>query len=70
MAAVVINPPRSRALPKPDLLGVAADGYRTKPIRELRWAEAHAAIKVPLNFHVDKSAGAVLEGCSANPDKF
>jgi hypothetical protein len=49
---------------------MAADGYLTKPIREPRLEEAHAAIKVPLNFHVDKSATAVLEGCSANPDKF
>jgi hypothetical protein len=38
-------------------------------IRELRLAEAQAAIKVPLNIHVDKSAAAVLEGCSANPAK-
>jgi hypothetical protein len=39
-------------------------------IRELRLAEAQPAIKVPLNFHVDKSRVAVLEGCPANPDKF
>jgi hypothetical protein len=49
---------------------MAADGYRTKPIREPRLEEAHAAIKVPLNFHADKPAGAVLEGCSANPAQF
>jgi hypothetical protein len=33
-------------------------------------AEAQTPIKVPLGFHVDKSAVAVLEGCPANPDKF
>src|ERR1700681_4697701 len=65
MAAVVINPPGSRALPKPDC-GVAADGCWAEPIRERPLEEACAPIKVPLSYHQDRHWARFLEGCPAN----
>src|ERR1700724_2977050 len=65
MAAVVINPPGSRALPKPDC-GVATDGCWAEPIRERPLEEACAPIKVPLSYHQDRHWARFLEGCPAN----
>src|ERR1700738_5733322 len=65
MAAVVINPPRSRMLPKPDLRH-GCGGVLTEPIREPRLDEARAAIKVPSLFHQDRHGLRFLEGCPAN----
>jgi membrane protein DedA with SNARE-associated domain len=50
-------------------MGMAADEYWLKRIRERRLAEAHAAIKVPFNFHEDSHWTRFLEGCPANPAK-
>src|ERR1700738_2895665 len=65
MAAVVINPPRSRMLPKPDLRH-GCGWVLTEPIREPRLDEARGAIKVPSLFHQDRCALRFLEGCPAN----
>src|SRR3979411_3166533 len=65
MAAVVINPPRSRMLPKPDLRH-GCGWVLTEPIREPRLDEARRAIKVPSLFHQDRRGLRFLEGCPAN----
>src|ERR1700694_146449 len=65
MAAVVINPPRSRTLPKPDLRRGCGWGL-CEPIREQRPAEARGSIKVPLRYHQDRGWLRILVGCPAN----
>src|SRR4051812_35858442 len=69
MAAVVINPPRSRALPKPDLLtwlrmgavrNLAERSGRQKP------AASKVPCKVPSHYHQDRRLQRFLEGCPAN----
>src|ERR1700730_7799029 len=66
MAAVVINPPRSRALPETEICDMAADGGLPEPIRERGLAEARGPIKVPLRYHQDRYGPRFLEGCPAN----
>src|SRR4029078_1338453 len=53
IAAVVINPPRSRAFPKPDLQ-YGCGWVLAKSIREQGSAEARGPIKVPLDIHKDR----------------
>src|SRR5215468_7388919 len=65
-AAVVIHPPRPRAVPRPVICTLAAAGCGCEPIRDERPAEARAPIKVPLSFHLDRQGTRFLEGCPAN----
>src|ERR1700730_10694081 len=66
MAAVVINPPGSRAIPKPSFAVWLRMGAKNDPIREQRSAEARPPIKVPLLYHLDRGWARFLEGCPAN----
>src|ERR1700733_14263240 len=65
MAAVVINPPRSRTLPKPDSCN-GCGWVLKEPMREQRPAEARGPIKVPVRYHQDRGWPRFLEGCPAN----
>src|SRR6476661_4029034 len=65
-AAVVINPPRPRAIPRPVICTLAAAGCGRELIRDNVPAEARAPIKVPLSFHLDRQGTRFLEGCLAN----
>src|SRR3954453_21841667 len=65
MAAVVINPPRSRTLPKPDLQ-IGCGWVLQEPIREQRPAEARGTMKVPMRYHQDRCLRRFLEGSPAN----
>src|SRR5947199_8279528 len=69
MAAVVINPPRSRAFPKPDLriwLRMGAIGNLADRSRRQKPAASKVACKVPSYFHQDRVRRRFLEGCPAN----
>src|SRR5215213_2097853 len=66
MAAVVINPPRSRALPETRFAEWLRMGCLSEPIREQPLAEARRLIKVPMRYHQDRRWPRFLEGCPAN----
>src|SRR5581483_6367000 len=71
MAAVVINPPRSRGtFAKPDVGVWLRMGYLTKPIRAQRIAEARRPSGLPLLCHKDRQQTRFLKGCSANSVSF
>src|SRR6516164_3443183 len=65
-AAVVIHPPRSRAVPKPEFAHWLRLGAGNQPIRDDGPAEAREPIKVPSSFHLDRQGTRFLEGCPAN----
>src|ERR1700745_3460301 len=70
MAAVVINPPWSRSIPKPDLRRGLRMWAWIQTSREQRQAEARPPIKVPLPFHLDRPETQFLEGCPAESAAF
>src|SRR6516225_2698761 len=68
--AVVINPPRSRAFPKPDFEFWLRMWASKQISREHGPEEARPRIKVLLFFHRDRYGTRFLEGCPAETAAF
>jgi hypothetical protein len=70
MAAVVIDPPRFGARSRNQNCAWLRMRGSHETSRERRPAEAHRAIKVPLDYHQDRRPLRILKGCPANQGAF